>query len=450
MNGSWLDRQRRRVGVGILAVSGAWLVWSLSPGLPVWRAPRARAEVRRAGMELFVHEWRAHDPLAHGDGLGPVFNATSCVSCHFQGGVGGGGGAQEDVVAFEALPTPAQPVVLTGLVHKFAVDPKYAERPKVLEALFPVVPKGVTVQGVCFSERRDFNPVHTQRINSIALFGAGWIDRISAKTIMHQRMRQSASVIGQELSGDFGSIPPGRPRILADGRLGKFGWKAQFATLEEFVAAACANELGLGTPRMPQAKPLGCGAPAEGVADLDQGQFRSLVAFVTTLPRPQEVVADDPGERSQVERGKEVFARIGCAACHTPELGGVDGVYSDFLLHRIVDNIKNYSENPDVPLPADHPRPEEWKTAPLWGVADSAPYFHDGGSPTLEAAIVRHEADAQSVTERYRKLGGGDREALHRFLGSLKAPVDAAPAPAPPRAPSTSPGESKGRLALAR
>jgi mono/diheme cytochrome c family protein len=442
-----LRQHRRRVGAGILTLTGAWLLWSLMPGLPVLRAPRARAEVRQAGLELFVHEWRPHDPMAHGDGLGPVYNANSCVSCHFQGGVGGGGSPKENVVAFEALPTPARPVVQAGLVHKFAVEEKFSERPQVLEALFPTVPNGLTLRGVCFTERRDFNPVRTQRINSIALFGAGWIDRLSAKAITHQRLRRSMSAIGKEITGDFGSIPAGRPRILPDGRVGKFGWKAQFATLEEFVAAACANEIGLGTPGLAQAKPLSCRTSSgpEAAPDLDKAQFRALVAFVTTLPRPREVLPDDPHARSEVERGKLVFEKVGCAACHTPELGGVAGVYSDFLLHRIVDSRKNYAEIADVPLPSDHPLPEEWKTPPLWGVADSAPYFHDGGSPTLESAILRHEADAQGVTEAYRKLSSGDREAVLRFLESLKAPDDAPPVPSP--APA---GTPRSVLALAR
>ena len=446
MNGSWPDRQRRRIGIGFLTLAGSWLVWTLTPGLPVLRAPRARAEVREAGLNLFVHEWQPHDPLAHGDGLGPVFNARSCVACHFQGGVGGGGGPKENVLAFEALPTPGRRVMQTGLVHKFAVEEQFSERALVLQTLFPTVPNGLEVKGVCFSERHDFNPVRTQSLNSIALFGAGWIDGLSARAITHQRMRRSVAEIGKELGGNFQGIPSGRPRILPDGRVGKFGWKAQFATLEEFVAAACANEIGLGTPRMDQAKPLasGHGQPARAAIgpDLDKTQFRALVAFVTTLPRPQELGPTDPRGRLEVERGKAIFTEIGCAACHTPDLGGVAGVYSDFLLHRIVDNRKNYTETPDIPPPPELPLPEEWKTAPLWGVADSAPYFHDGGSPTLDAAILRHEADAQTVTEAYRKLSAGDRAALLLFLGSLKAPADAEPAPAGTVA--------RGQLALAR
>jgi len=446
MKGTWPNRLRRRMGFGILALAGSWLLWSLTPGVPVWRGPSARPEVRQVGLNLFVHEWQTHDPMAHGDGLGPVFNARSCVACHFQGGVGGGGGHRENVVAFEAHPTRERPELQSGLVHKFAVEERYSERQLLLQNLFPTVPNGVEVKGVCFTERHDFNPVRTQGLNSIALFGAGWIDRISAKAITHHRLSRSVAVIGKELSGDFSTIPPGRPRLLPDGRVGRFGWKAQFATLEEFVAAACANEIGLGTPHMAQAKPLtlGCAAAEEVGPDLDASQFRAMVAFVTTLPRPAEIVPDDPRERSQVERGRALFGKIGCAACHTPDLGGVTGVYGDFLLHRIVDTRKNYSEVPEVPMPQGHPLPEEWKTAPLWGVADSAPYFHDGASPTLEAAIVRHEGDAGSVTEAYRKLGADDRDALLRFLKSLKAPADAAPVPAPGG------GKTRDQLAMAR
>jgi mono/diheme cytochrome c family protein len=446
MKRSWGARQRKRIGIAVLTFASGWLLWTLAPAVPVLRAPQARAEVRQAGLELFVHQWQPHDPLAHSDGLGPVFNARSCVACHFQGGVGGGGSPKENVLAFEALPAPGRRDVQAGLVHKFAVEERFSERALVLQTLFPTVPNGAEIKGVCFVERHDFNPVRTQSLNSIALFGAGWIDRISVKAITHHRMRRSVAEIGKELGGDFHGIPPGRPRILPDGRIGKFGWKAQFATLEEFVAAACANELGLGTPRMEQAKPLGAAhsAPAAASPDLDQTQFSALVAFVATLPRPQEIVPLGARERLEVERGRAVFEEVGCAACHTPDLGGVTGVYSDFLLHRIVDNRKSYTETPDVPPPPEHPLPDEWKTPPLWGVADSAPYFHDGAARTLEEAIVRHEGDAHASIEAYSKLPSDDRTALLRFLESLKAPADAPTPPPPPR------DVTRGQLALAR
>jgi CxxC motif-containing protein (DUF1111 family) len=111
-------------------------------------------------------------------------------------------------------------------------------------------------------------------------------------------------------------------------------------------------------------------------------------------------------------------------------MAGVAGVYSDFLLHRLDDRSKGasgYRETTPVPLPEDYPLPEEWKTPLLWGVADSAPYFHDGGSPTLESAVRRHHGDAESVTAAYLKLPTEDRTALIDFLKTLKAPTDADP-----------------------
>jgi CxxC motif-containing protein (DUF1111 family) len=404
----------------------------LTPGVPVLGVPQASLEVREAGLVLFEHEWKPGDPMAGGDGLGPVFNERSCVACHSQGGVGGGGDSRHNVASFEVHPGPGRPEVNGGVIHSAAVSKECRESRTGLHHFFPVVPGGLKVVGGCFTETREFDPVRVQNVNPTALFGAGWIDRISSRSILHQSRQRSWEVIGKELMADLSTITPGRPRVLPDGRIGKFGWKAQFATLAEFVAAACANELGLGNPLMEQAKPWNhrTSAKVKVNADLNTTQFRSLVAFVDTMPRPVEVRPLDPKEQVQVARGKALFRQVGCAVCHTPDLGGVPGIYSDFLLHRLVnpnDQTGGYAEIPNTPLPRDHPLPDEWKTPPLWGVADSAPYFHDGASQTLEAAIVRHQGDAASVTRTFGSLNDFDRAAIVRFLKSLKAPDAAKP-----------------------
>jgi hypothetical protein len=425
MVGSSGDRIRRRVGWGLTVVLVVWVAWLLTPGLPVLWGPRASAHDIAAGRTLFEHEWRPHDAMAGGDGLGPVFNARSCAECHFQGGVGGGGDRRHNVVAFEAHPTRDNPEVKGGLIHKFAVNNRFFEGRSTLSDFFPVVPGGLRVEGGCQVLTLDFDPVHTETVNSTALFGAGWIDRISGKTITHEHLRRSMVKIGEELGSNFKGAVPGRPRVLADGRVGKFGWKAQFATLEEFVAAACANEIGLGNPRMEQARPMVRTPYPPVPPDLGDGQFRSLVAYVDTLPRPIELEPADVRTREAAGRGRALFTRVGCATCHAPEMGGLAGVYSDFLLHRLDDRSKGksgYRETPPSPLPHEHPLPEEWKTPPLWGVADSAPYFHDGGSATLHEAITRHHGDAEPVTEAYRALPSDDREAIVAFLKTLKAP----------------------------
>src|SRR5262245_3644769 len=105
MRRSALDRQRRLVGGALLVAVWCAILWFLSPGLPVLWGPWASAATREAGRELFEHEWTANDPLAHGDGLGPVFNARSCAACHFQGGVGGAGDSAHNIHNYAVHPT---------------------------------------------------------------------------------------------------------------------------------------------------------------------------------------------------------------------------------------------------------------------------------------------------------------------------------------------------------
>lgn len=440
MDFSRIDVQRRRVGQTMLALAALPAVWALTPAW--WRPgpPSAAAETVAAGRDLFAHEWQPHDPLAHGDGLGPVFNATSCAACHFQGGLGGGGGAKANVVTFTARSSDTGQQLLAGLLHKSAVEPTFLETGDWLKQTYPTVVKSVRNTCNCppFIDVT-VDPVAVGSINSPALFGAGWIDRLSGKEIVQANAVASVKQVGREFNGDFSGIVPGRPRFLGGGRIGKFGWKAQFATLEEFVAAACANELGLGTPGCPQAQPLRRPDFAKSAPDLDRKQFAALAAFVDTLPRPVEIEPADSHGMATVARGREVFQGVGCAVCHPAKIAGLDGVYSDFLLHKIEDEKRGGGANGyGDPLPPDPnvvgPEPNEWKTPPLWGVADSAPYFHDGGSPTLDSAIRRHGAAAKPVTEQYAKLTESDRAALLAFLGTLRAP-NAEPRPAPAQGP---------------
>ena len=451
MDGNALSRGRKRVGwvgSGVIALA---LAWTFSPGLPVLWGPRASAATKAEGLALFEHSWTAHDPIAKGDGLGPVFNASSCVACHFQGGVGGGGDNEHNVHSFEALPARGRPEIQSGLVHTFAVENRFLEHDDSIRRLFPIIPGDVVLKGSPSCQylfrTRDIDPLHTESVNSTALFGAGWIDRISTKAITQQNLKQSFAAITREMASDFRGVDVGRYRLLPDGRVGKFGWKAQFATLEEFVAAACANEIGLGNPQRAQAKPIGFRDYPEVNPDLDRTQFNALVAFVDTLSRPEEVAPNSPALAADAARGKELFTSVGCAICHTPDLGGIKGVYSDFLLHSVADRNNGGDSSygprdiPEFPVPSEHPRPDEWKTPMLWGVADSAPYFHDGGAPTLEAAIRQHKGGAEPVTRAFEELASTDREAIVTFLKTLKAPTDAKPAitPAGPEFAAASP-----------
>jgi CxxC motif-containing protein (DUF1111 family) len=165
--------------------------------------------------------------------------------------------------------------------------------------------------------------------------------------------------------------------------------------------------------------------------DLDAEQFRALVAFVDTMPRPIEVVPDGAQQQERAGRGRRLFHSIGCAVCHIPDMGGVSGVYSDFLLHRLGDpdgSAGDYGDASPVPLPEERPHADEWRTPPLWGVADSAPYLHDGNCSTLEKAILHHHGDAKNVLFLYEHCNSDDRAAVIAFLKTLRAPREAIPA----------------------
>jgi CxxC motif-containing protein (DUF1111 family) len=407
------------IAVGVVATVA--VLW----GVLSWGGWHPGPETIAEGRALFEHEWQPGDPLSgEGDGLGPVFNANSCKACHFQGGVGGSGPNHRNVLAFEAHPTPANPEVGGGVVHAAAVSPALRESQEIISTLFPVLKGATRVESGCTITFADFDPVRFESINTPALFGNGLIDGISGGAIRRNAHGRTLTLMGQELQGDFEGTPIGRPRVLADGRVGKFGWKGQFATLEEFVATACAVEMGLTNPLRAQDVPRKHVEDTEAKLDMTGEQLYALVSFVDSLPSPAQVVPEDPAGRASAVRGHELFLSIGCADCHTPNLGGVEGIYSDLLLHVLEDDPgASYGrQTPPVPLPGEHPRPEEWKTPPLWGVADTAPYFHDGGSPTLESSILRHRGQAKRVRERYEALRRNEQAAVIAFLKTLRAP----------------------------
>jgi CxxC motif-containing protein (DUF1111 family) len=115
------------------------------------------------------------------------------------------------------------------------------------------------------------------------------------------------------------------------------------------------------------------------------------------------------------ERGQEVFEEIECAKCHVPEMEGANGpvpVYSDLLLHEILPSNSVGIEEASANM-------WEFRTAPLWGLSQTAPYMHDGRADTIQDAILLHHAEGTSSRIKYQTLGVDDASALLYFLGSL-------------------------------
>ncbi len=204
--------------------------------------------------------------------------------------------------------------------------------------------------------------------------------------------------------------------------------------MSDFVKAACANELGLSNPGRPQATPLGKPGYQSAGVDLTDEQCVLMTDFIRDLPRPTAAPPGDPQVAAMTKTGQSLFRSIGCADCHSESLGSVAGLYSDMLLHDMGVELESSTGyyGAIVPAPAirndkfeesEQPSPVEWRTAPLWGVADSAPYLHDGRAKTLEEAVDTHRGEAVDVTERFKNLSGPEQKAIIAFLMTLRAPA---------------------------
>jgi len=252
------------------------------------------------------------------------------------------------------------------------------------------------------------------RRNPPPLFGVGLIDFIPAEVMRAAAMRPIPGF--PEING--------RLVALKDGRIGRFGWKAQTATLKEFVESACAMELGLEVPAQHQAKaPLDFTKRENGL-DLIQDECDALTSFVAKLAAPIERTAPGRKKQPDIEAGRGLFASVGCTGCHMPKLGSVEGIYSDLLLHDMgadLGDSGNYYGEIESPS-KEGATTTEWRTPPLWGFRDSGPYLHDGRADTLEEAVALHGGQSARSAKMFFQLKLRERLQVQSFLNSLAAP----------------------------
>ncbi|RCS44485.1 MULTISPECIES: di-heme oxidoredictase family protein [Pirellulaceae] len=460
---------------------------TISPSLFAQFDPTDETVAR--GRELFVHQWQPNDKLSpNGDGLGPLYNATSCVACHAQGGVGGSGPKDHNAQMLAIVPEPGEPTVRTAktflsrlknmhpefvdaqgryftgiLLHRYSTTPEYAEvHDKVTTPLDETIESRSRIRRML--NRRGISEItmlplklvihdHDMQYalaerNPPQLFGAHLIDTLiddgEIEAIARQQQQSNNGV-----SGRF---------------TGRFGWRGQLEDLDLFVKGACAAEVGLQVQEMNQSKdPLKPDYQNKGI-DLTREQTDQLVAFVRSLPRPEQVIPEDPNERSFVNQGAVLFDAIGCAECHVKDVGQLNDVFSDFLLHdmgsefedpvpaqRVKQTVVTAGETQiSFPMPQyygsepntiadiasstktrkfysieEQNHYKEFRTPPLWGVADSAPFMHDGRATTLRAAIEWHGGEAMVSRANFAQLSEKEQVAILKFLESLKAPKSA-------------------------
>ncbi len=273
----------------------------------------------------------------------------------------------------------------------------------------------------------DEDNIRTFRISTNTL-GHGFVEAISNSTLTAIRDSQPANMRGSTVIV---------PVLEANGkgRLGRFGWKSQHASLESFAADAYLNEMGITSPLLPLENTVSGGDPAsyDPVADPeDDGEdVRAFANFMRATKAPARGAIT-----AAVQAGEQVFSQIGCATCHVtsittaPEGTSINGgalvvraavgnkvihPYSDFLLH----DVGTGDGIPIQPTAEYASTANQIRTAPLWGLRTRNRLMHDGLSFTRDEAILRHAGQAKPVIDAYRALNAQDKAALLAFLNSL-------------------------------
>ena len=349
----------------------------------------------RLGLDDFTEVETAEE------GLGPAFNGTSCAVCHNVPSIGGGGVILEVRAGYRDGAGRASALNAAGdtLIHMLSIPSHSCQ---------PAIPDDVTV---------------IARRAPIPVFGAGLVEAIPDEMILaledpDDRNRDGVS---------------GRAAIVVDlatgeRRVGRFGWKAQHATLLAFGADAYRNEMGITNDLFPNEYAFGVAGPqmryCDPIPDPEDrpdpatrrrgiDNFESFMKFLAPVPRARVDAATLAGERT--------FAAIGCAACHVPSLTTGPSsnplfdrravpLFSDLLLHDIGtgDGIEQAAA-----------AASEIRTPALWGLRFRRPLLHDGSAATIADAILQHRGEAEVARRGFERMSREDRAALLAFLGSL-------------------------------
>jgi len=351
------------------------------------------------------------------DGLGPVYNATSCVMCHQNPNSGAAGQITELRVGHtDANGNFVNPTIfindgkdsITGrsIVNDRAIGPQAQEH----------IPETENIRAL----RATLNTL-----------GDGFVEAIADSTLIAIAAAQPKLSEGR-VNGEVVEAPifeaPGQTRV------GRFGWKDQHGSLLSFIADAYLNEMGITSRLRPnevttvlQTTTGINDQPDElGLADIDH--FAQFIRGTMAPPR-DTVLAATPASI----RGEAVFAQVGCNVCHVQTIttapagtvidGGMFVVpqalgnkiihpFGDFLLHDIGTGDGIVQVGPQDTA-------NKLRTAPLWGLREKARFMHDLRSLSLEDAIIRHEGEAREPARRFRELTPEDRKALITFLQTL-------------------------------
>ena len=381
------------------------------------------------------------------NGLGPSFNSNSCSSCHAQPSIGGtspsvnpqiaaanAGGASNKIPEFITLNGPVRETRF-----KFAVDSneQVTSNPDGgVHGLFTI--KGRTDAGSCQMGQPDFQRMMAENNISFRIptptFGLGLIESISEDTIM---VNQAAQNSGNQTLGISG-VPN---RSGNDGSITRFGWKAQNKSLLMFSGEAYNVEMGITNELFPNERGYPTAQVPSSCMINPTPEDATNFDVTSTVAGPSDIVAfsdfmrflDQPapacsgaGCSQSIQNGRNLFNAAKCSVCHTPSmttgtsyiaaLSNVQvNLFSDLLLHhmgsKLADGISQGAAGPD-----------QFRSAPLWGLGQRLFFLHDGRTSDLMDAIEDHASqgsEANAVIRNFDQLSQNQKQDLLNFLRSL-------------------------------
>jgi CxxC motif-containing protein (DUF1111 family) len=387
----------------------------------------------------------------NGSGLGPTFNGNSCAQCHAQPAVGG----SSPGLISPQNPVPNPQVALAKLNGATNTVPSFiVPTGPVLEARFINNSNGTKDGSVhdlyTITGRSDATgctlaqpPFAAQLAASNAifrqptpLFGLGLVEATPDATLEANLAATASARAELKIGGEFNYN-------ANDNTITRFGWKAQDKSLLLFSGEANNVEMGVSNELFPNERDMvpGCdfNREPEDSTHIDNGDPNSP-NFGTTVGTASEMSADiinfaafsrlsapptPAASTSSTEAGSRLFVSIGCSLCHSPSLTtgrsvfrGMSNVtyhpFSDFALHHMGALSDGVTQG--------NAGPEQFRTAPLWGIGQRLFFLHDGRTSDLIQAIESHSSsgsEANLVIKKYNGLTAAQQQDILNFLRSL-------------------------------
>lgn len=410
------------------------------------------------GNSFFRRNWvQAPASTTARDGLGPHFIARSCGGCHVQDG-------RAAPPSFRKGLSDEQPV---GLLLRLSVpgrdehgapkpEPTYGDQFSTM-AVRGVKPEGevqmrwqevrgrfadgtsYTLQKPLYGFRRLAHGPMSRDVQvspriAPQLIGVGLLEAISEQEILNNAAMQAAA------PGPVKGVPNRVwDAFAAREMIGRFGWKANVATLAHQTAGAFVGDIGITSSKFPsetcsqaQKDCLSAknGSDAATRVEIDDETLANVIFYQAVLAPPVRRMKD----AGSLQQGQRLFMQAQCAACHRPSYTTGAGPfpslsskalqgqkiwpYTDLLLHDMGEGLAD--GRPDYAANG-----RQWRTPPLWGIGlikdvnGHTRLLHDGRADGVLEAILWHGGEAEESRQQVLKMNPAERAALVKFVESL-------------------------------